>query len=90
MMRDSSRAESMCRSWQNHRRTNPQGLPYQVIVNSEGIQLPDLNMMSYFVRLFYLHGGTILFQANYLRHQDLPDEFLDLALYSFDTFRVTE
>jgi len=67
-----------------------QGLPYRVVVNTEGMQFGSLNMVSIFVRMVYLHQGKTRFTAEYLAQQELTDEFLALINHSFDTFRVAE
>ncbi len=70
--------------------TNAQGLPYRVVVNTEGMQFGNLKIVSTWVRLVTLHQGRTRFTAEYLAPTELTDEFLALIKHSFDTFRVVE
>jgi hypothetical protein len=74
----------------NERRVSAQGIPYQFIVNTEGVRTPDLLFFSTWARLFTMHAGALRFSAEYLTSGELSPEFRELIEYCFGTLRVEE
>ena len=74
----------------SERRVNVQGDAYHVFVFREGIEIPELSLLSFLPRLIYVYQEQARIQVEYIVTGQQFEELWPMIDYTFNTFVVLE